>query len=97
MVEAGRERKGPLDGRTLRTTGTLLYRLRMEKGGQLGEGRQTQARARNSLGCPAGEESVDKRWRPVGGGAVQVDGCSAPVRDGVGEAGAKRNRGGVDG
>ena len=65
--------------------------------GQLDEGRQTQAHAKNSLGCPAGEESADERWRLAGGGAVQVDGRSAPGRDGGGESGAKRMRSGIDG
>ena len=69
----------------------------MEKWGELEEGRQTQARMRNSLGSPAGEESADKRWRPAGRGAVQADGRSAPGKDGGGEAGAKRERSGIDG
>ena len=74
-----------------------MRRSRTTKGGQPDKVRQTQARARNSLGCPAGEESADERWRPAGGGAVQVDGRSAPGRDGGGESGTKRMRSGIDG
>ena len=69
----------------------------MEKGEKPDEARQIQARVMNSLGYPEGEESADERWRPVGGGAIQVDSCSAPGRDGGGEACAKRERISVDG
>ena len=37
----------------------------------------------NPCGHPAREGSADKRWRPAGGCAVQVDCCSAPGRVGV--------------
>ena len=60
----------------------------MERGGgQTGEKRQTPARARNSLVCLEGEESVDEWWKPAGGGSVQVDDFSAPRLYGGGEAG----------
>ena len=43
-------------------------------------------------------KNVDERWRPVGGGAVQVDGFSATGQDGgEGGAGAKRKRSDIDG
>ena len=74
-----------------------MRRSRTAKGGQPDKVRQTQARARNSLGCPAGEESADERWRPAGGDAVQVDSCSAPRQDGGVEAGANRVRSDVVG
>ena len=83
MVKAGRERKGPLGGITLGTTGNLLCRLIMEKVGQPDEGSHTQVHARNSLGCPAGEEITDNRWSPAVGGAFQVYVWG-------GEAGSKR-------
>ena len=70
MAEAGIERKGTMYRRTLVPTGTLLHRLRMEKGGQPKEGNHTQARARNSLGFQAREESADEKWRPEVRGAV---------------------------
>ena len=69
-----------------------MRRSRTEKGEKPDEGRQTQSRARKSLGFPAGEEIADERWRPEARGAVQVDCRSAPGRDGGGEAGAKRER-----
>ena len=68
MVEAGIDKKVPLYGRTLGPTCTSLYRLRTEKGGLPYKGRQTQACVRNSLCCPAGEESADEQRRPAGGG-----------------------------
>ena len=64
-------------------------RSRTAKGGKPDEGRQSQAHERNSVGRPAWEESADERWRPAGGGAVQVDGRSAPGRDGGGRSGCK--------
>ena len=41
VVEVGRERKGPLDGRTLGPKGTLFRRSRMAKVGETDEVRQT--------------------------------------------------------
>ena len=70
---------------------------RTVKGGKPDEVRQTQDHKKNYLGCPEGEESADEWWRPAGRGAVQVDGRSAPRKDGGGEAGEKRVRSGVDG
>ena len=59
---------------------------------------QSQDQARNSLGRPAWEGSADERWRPAGGGIIQVDSCSAPRRDGgKGGAGENREISGVDG
>ena len=69
----------------------------MAKVGEPEMGSQTQACAKNSFGCPEGEENVDKRLRPVSGGAVQVDSCCAPRRDGGYEVCAKRDRSGVNG
>ena len=45
---------------------------RTEMGGQLDEGRQAQARARNSFGTltPVWEGSADERWRLSGGEMV---------------------------
>ena len=74
-----------------------MRRSRTTKGRQPDEESQTQARARSSLGCPAGEESADEWWRLAGGGAVQVDGHYATGRDGGGETGKKSERSGIDG
>ena len=74
-----------------------MRRSRTAKGGKPDKGMQTQAHTRNSLGCPTGEESADKRWRMAGEGVVQVDGRSAPGRYGGVETGAKREISGVDG
>ena len=59
----------------------------MSKGGQPYKGRQSQACAGNSSVLPSWEGSANERWRLVGGGANQVDGCSAPVRVGGGRCG----------
>ena len=61
MMEEDRGRKGPLDRTNLGPKGTCLRRSRTENGRQTDKGIQTQDRARNSLGFPTGEESVDER------------------------------------
>ena len=86
----------PLNGRTLGPTRTWLCRSRTAKGRQPDKGRQTKDRAKKSWGCPEQEENVDKWWKPAGGGAMQVDVCSVPRRDGERKAGAKRVRSGVN-
>ena len=53
----------------------------MKKGGQPDEVSQSQDCTSNSLGKPAWEGRSDERWRPAGGGAIQVDSCSAPGRE----------------
>ena len=57
MVEAGRERKGHLDGITPGTTWDWLRRLRKAKFWQPGKGRQIQTRARNSFDWPSGSKA----------------------------------------
>ena len=86
-----------MDRRTLGPIGTWLRRYRTEKGRKLEKGRYTQARARNSLVCPAGEESSGERWRPAGRGVIQVDGRSMPWRDSRGESGLNKERSGNNG
>ena len=51
----------------------LIAEFKDSNGGKLDEVRQTQDLATNSLGCLAGEESVDVQLRPAGEVAVQVD------------------------
>ena len=70
--------------------------FRTVKGDQPYEVSQTQACARNSLGFPAGKESADKRWRPEGGGAVQVEGQSTTRQNGEEEEVANRERSGAN-
>ena len=81
MMESGRGRKGPSDGRTPGPTGTWAQ-VKDGKGGESDEGRWSQACTRDSLSRREWEVISDKRWRLTGGGAVQVDGRSTPGRYG---------------
>ena len=91
----------PQTGEPLGMTWTWV-RSRTSKGGnQTRDGSHRLARG-TLCGRPAREISETERWRPVGGGAVQVDGRSAPRREGGGgvqidsEAALKGERWGGD-
>ena len=51
------------------------------KGGHPDGGRQARLARGTPLGRPAWEGSVDERWRPAGGSAVQVDSRSETGRE----------------
>ena len=91
LMETGRGRKGPLDDRTLGPTGTWEH-VEDVKGGQPDGGRQAGLARGTPLGHLAWEGSTDERWRLVGRGAVQVDGCSTTGREGGGKKKAQRDR-----
>ena len=90
-MEKCRSGKGPLDGITLRPTGTWKQ-VEDDKWGQTGWGKVGTACARKSFGplTPAWEESADERWRPTDGGDVQVEGSSETRQEGGEEEGATR-------
>ena len=97
VMESEREKKGPLDGRTLGLTGTWAQ-VEDNKKVQPDGRRHARLVRGTHLGRPAWEGSVDQRWRPAGRSAIQVDSCPATGQDRAGEeAGAKRERIGVDG
>ena len=75
----------------------LITQVEDGKGGESGKGKADTGLREKLLGIPSREESADKKRRPVGGGAVQVDSHSTPGRDGGGEAGAHRERRSFDG
>ena len=81
-VELVRRRKRPLDGRT---PGADMY-LGSCQGRKMEKTCTRDGSHRLAWKIPCGlsarEEISDKRWRPVGGGTVLVDGCSAPRRVG---------------
>ena len=69
-----------------------MRRLRTAKGGGTVLGKTDTGSREELLGLPSREESVDEWWRSAGGGAVQVDGRSAPGRYGGGEKRMLRKR-----
>ena len=73
----------------------LIAQVEDGKGRATGRGKVDTGSREELLGLPIREESVDERWSLAGGDAVQVNGCSAPRRDGGGYAGEKRERSGV--
>ena len=95
LMDAGRGRKGPFDGRTLGLSETWEQ---VEDGndGKPDRGRQ----ARLSRGTPFGRSTwegiTDEWWRRAGGSAIQVVSCSATGRErGEEEAGENIERSGV--
>ena len=66
------------------------------KGGANGRGKADTGSREDLLGLPIREESADERLRPAGRGDVQVYGQSTPWIYGGGEAGAMRDRSGIN-
>ena len=62
-----------------------MRRSRTVEEGKPDKGSQSQACVRKSLVRLAWGGSADEWWRLAGGGTVQVDGRSAPVKMGGGE------------
>ena len=80
VMEAGRGRKGSLEGITLGSTRTWAQVEDGKEGKQDG-GRQAGLARGNTLVCLAWEGSKDERWWPAGGSAVQVDDRFATGRE----------------
>ena len=77
-MEAGRGRKGTSDGITPGDDRDLRAGQGWKRGGKHTRDIRHRLAQRTPCGRPAREVSTDERWRLVGGGAVQVDGRSAP-------------------
>ena len=81
-MEAGRERKGTLGRRTPGSDRDLGACRGCQRGGNQKRYGSHRLVPGNPWGLTARDGSADKRWRPAGGFAIQVDGRSAPRRFG---------------
>ena len=91
LMEASRERKGPLDEITLGLRGTW-EQGDADKGGKSYRGRKARLARGTTLDRLVWERSADERWRPAGGSTVQVDSHYATGRERGGKKQVQRER-----